>query len=65
VKRNFTSGSSRFIVDEILIYDNGGFSPYDNCSIDEFLDSKDGERKIWLNAPDDPDLTQEYLEPVN
>jgi hypothetical protein len=65
VKRNFISGPSSFVAGEIIIYDAGGYSPYDNCFIDEFLNSKDDERKMWLNAPDDPDLWQEYLELVN
>jgi hypothetical protein len=62
VKLNFTSGGSNFTAGEVLIYDSGGFSPYDNCFVAAFLSQDENKRKDWYNAPDDNDLWQEYLE---
>lgn len=50
---DFKSGSWLFTKGEVLQFEKGGYSPYDDCYIYEFLDAS-GQRKNWIVSMESP-----------
>ncbi len=62
VKQNFVSGASAFKTDEILIFERGTYSPYDNCFVYEFTSESDGKKTWWLHEGKPTELWQQYFD---
>lgn len=58
VVTDFKSGSWNFAKGEVLQFEKGGYSPYDDCYIYEFLDAF-GQRKNWIVSMESPAGAQE------
>ena len=55
---DFKSGSWSFAKGEILQFEKGAYSPYDDCYIYEFLDAS-GQRKNWIVPMESPSGAQD------
>lgn len=64
VKQNFTSGSSIFKADEILIFEHDNYSPYDNCFVYEFNSEGNEKKAWWLHEDTLTESWQQYFEPA-
>ena len=63
-KTNFKSGTSSHIAGEVLVFDHGAYSPYDDCFIYEFHNLL-GEQKAWILHVDSPDdAWEKYFEAI-
>ena len=65
VRKGFVSGTTRFNLGEIVVFERDGYSYYDNCFAYEFRDPSDGQLKTWWVHEDAPtDEWKEYFEPA-
>jgi hypothetical protein len=64
VKQNLASGLSQFLLNEVLIFERGDYSPYDNCFLYTFK-TGNGQSKIWwLHEDQASDKWRIYFEPM-